>query len=72
MVFACAAALNQVCEDSCRYYFGLSWWVTWFELLILLGTIPVAVSATASKRTPYITALLTAHSRHGQHELSCD
>ena len=47
MFVAHAAALNQVCEDSCRYYFGLSWWVTWFELLILLATIPVAVSATS-------------------------
>ncbi|CAK0786098.1 hypothetical protein CVIRNUC_009311 [Coccomyxa viridis] len=37
------ATLNSVCDDSCRYYFGLSWWVTWFELLVLLGTIPVVI-----------------------------
>lgn len=41
----CAATLNQICDESCRYYFGLSWWVTWFELFILLGSIPVGVSA---------------------------
>lgn len=40
----CAATLNQICADSCRYYFGLSWWVTWFELLVLLGSITVGVS----------------------------
>ena len=40
----CAATLNQICTDSCRYYFGLSWWVTWFELLVLLGSITVGVS----------------------------
>lgn len=37
------ATLNQICADSCRYYFGLSWWVTWFELLVLLGSITVGV-----------------------------
>ncbi len=37
-------ALNAVCLDACRYYFGLSWWTIWFEFIILLATIPVGVS----------------------------
>ncbi|CAL5226996.1 g9886 [Coccomyxa viridis] len=54
------AALNQVCEDSCRYYFGLSWWVTWFELLILLATIPVAIMGIRVWR-PAVLALLAVN-----------
>jgi hypothetical protein len=42
--FALPGALNAVCLDACRYYFGLSWWTIWFEFFILLATIPVGVS----------------------------
>ncbi|KAK9919148.1 hypothetical protein WJX75_009724 [Coccomyxa subellipsoidea] len=53
-------ALNAVCLDACRYYFGLSWWTIWFEFFILLATIPVGILGMRAWK-PAVMALLAAN-----------
>ncbi|BDA49350.1 hypothetical protein COCOBI_13-4620 [Coccomyxa sp. Obi] len=53
-------ALNAVCLDACRYYFGLSWWTIWFEFVILLGTIPVGILGMRAWK-PAVMALLATN-----------
>ncbi|EIE24916.1 hypothetical protein COCSUDRAFT_47007 [Coccomyxa subellipsoidea C-169] len=53
-------ALNSVCLEACRYYFGLSWWTIWFEFFILLGTIPVGIMGLRAWK-PAVMALLAAN-----------
>ncbi|CAL8464230.1 g3765 [Coccomyxa elongata] len=53
-------ALNAVCLDACRYYFGLSWWTIWFEFIILLATIPVGILGMRAWK-PAVMALLATN-----------
>lgn len=48
MLCSPTGALYAICPEGCIYYFGLAWWCTVLQLVVLMVTIPVGVSLWTS------------------------